>query len=182
TCTVSSLEESGTVVVSITGTIASDFIGTLTNTAGVRSNTPDNNNANNFDIDTANVGPASADLTLSKAHQPVTPTAGTVITYNITVTNTGPTETTSTVSITDRVPSEVTVGGTRSSPGVGCTTVGQDVTCTVAALNEGQVVTVTITGTVSSSAIGTITNRACVSSATPDPDPSDNCRDDVATI
>jgi uncharacterized repeat protein (TIGR01451 family) len=97
---------------------------THTNTVTVSSPTPDPESANNSASATTVVGPASADLALSKTG-PASPAPGTVVAYQLTYTNNGP-SVAAAASIVDTLPAELTF---LASDPPGCTAAGQVVTC-----------------------------------------------------
>src|SRR5207237_7364968 len=79
---------------------------TLSNTATVSATTPDNNGNNNSDTETTLVA-TSADLSVTKTDAPDPVTAGTNLTYTITVSNAGSSDAQG-VSLTDAVPAGTT--------------------------------------------------------------------------
>jgi len=127
-------------------------------------------NASPSDCDIADVfvKVLGADLQIIKTASVSQLTAGENIQYTLTVTNAGPTEAYN-VSVSDQIPSEITVvsvvpsEGTWSAP-----------TWTIGTLNNQATATLTITGTVSNNFSGNLTNSASVSSTTPDPNTSNN--------
>ncbi|MCB8985218.1 MAG: DUF11 domain-containing protein [Ardenticatenaceae bacterium] len=157
-----------------TGTIASDASGTLSNTATV---TPpdgmvDTNTANNNATDTTAVT-AETDLMIAKVGTPDPVIPGETLTYEITVTNQGPSDMTAAATLTDTLPADVSfVSSTPGSPT--CTAAGSEVTCTVAPLASGANTTVTIEVTVAAAATSALQNSAGVQSADTDPDLSNN--------
>lgn len=98
-------------------------------------------------------------LSISKAN-PSSLTVGTSSDYTITVTNTGSAATTASSTVSDTIPSGLTIG---ALPG-GCAAIGQTITCTVAAgLSTGGTVSFTIPVTPTAALAGTaITNTATV--------------------
>lgn len=76
--------------------------GTITNTARVRSSTADLDLGNNEDTLTTAVA-VSGDLAITKADSPDPVIAGNVLTYTLTVTNSGPSDATG-VTVTDTLP------------------------------------------------------------------------------
>jgi uncharacterized repeat protein (TIGR01451 family) len=127
----------------------------------------------------------SADLKLTKTG-PGTVTAGTNISYPITVTNNGP-DTATAPSMTDTTPPSTTFvsitasGWTCATPGVGGT---GTVSCTRNSdMASGDSDTITLTVQVVPSPTNcTITNTASVSSSTNDPDTSNNSDSNTAVV
>ncbi len=157
----------------IRGTVAQVGAGFIINTADVTSTTPDPNPSNNTStvvIEVNEVTPV-ADVGVSKSVNinPVLP--GDTVIYTIDVSNFGPADAENVV-LTDVVPSSITGvefstdGGITFSPWTGSYPIG--------ILLNGETRTILIRGTVSSTATGTITNTADVTSTTPDPNPSNN--------
>lgn len=151
-----------TLIVNATGSTA-----TVTNTAV--TDTP-----NNFDTDGSNdsstvittVTPR-ADLSVFKGG-PATVTAGTNITYTVSVVNSGPSAAANVV-LADAVPANTTFvsANQTSGPAFSCNTA---IDCTIASFPAGATATFAFTFQVSPSATGSITNTAQVSSTTADPD------------
>ena len=115
----------------------------LENVAVVSSQTPDpvttNNSAN---ADTSII--SQADVSVTKSG-PATVTAGGTVTYNLTVTNTGP-STAQSVDVKDQLPAGVSfVSGTASNGGVCVSGI-----CQLGNIPAGQTVTITIVGKVDS--------------------------------
>lgn len=167
--------QSNTVVIS--GTIAPDFRGTLTNTASAASVTgalaavPDPVPGNNSGTATSTVAGIS-DLTLTKAITNLPIVAGTEINYLLTVSNAGPSVATNTV-LSDPVPTGTTaVSATASDDGT-CL-LGATISCTWPNLAMGQVRTATIVVSVpSGTAENTeISNTAVAASDSSDPTPA----------
>jgi uncharacterized repeat protein (TIGR01451 family) len=140
----------------------------ITNTANVSSSTPDPNPSNNSSTKVTVVG-ASADISVVKT-APAAATAGTTMTYNITVTNNGTGDST-TVTMSDTLPPNTTFVSetqptgptfTCSNPSVGGT---GTVSCSIAVLTNGTTATFAITVLISPAApIGPSSNTATVAS------------------
>ncbi|HVX12146.1 MAG TPA: DUF4214 domain-containing protein [Pirellulales bacterium] len=156
----------------ITGTVAASATGTLANTANVGLPAGVNNtgNASATDNDTVT---SSADITISKTDDKggnsTTNTtgsvvAGTSLTYTVVVSNTGPSDVTG-ASITDALPSDFTGGSftaTATGGATGFTASGSGNISDTVNLPAGSSITYVITGTVASSATGTLANTANV--------------------
>src|SRR5262249_21926975 len=92
---------------------------TIDNTATISSNTTDTNAANDASTASATVL-ATTDLAVVKTG-PATVTAGTDLTYTLTLTNNGPSDA-QTVSLTDAVPAGTTFVSATPAPGFTATT------------------------------------------------------------
>ena len=126
-------------------------------------------------------GAECADLSVTKTG-PATVAAGGAVAYQVTATNSGP-STASTVSVTDTLPAGVTfVSVSASNGGWSCSNAGNaSVTCTRASWNSGASTTFTINVTAQSQA-GVMTNGASITSATPDPTPTNNTASANTTV
>jgi len=147
----------------------------IANTAGVATTTADPNVGNNSSTSTATVV-VEADVTVVK-NGPTSIAAGTDITYNLTVTNTGPSDSLN-VSLTDPVPVNTTFVSIAqtSGPIFACATppVGGTgtITCTLATFPPGTAA-FDIVLHVNPQASGAVTNTATVTSPN-DPTPANN--------
>ncbi len=149
--------------------VTADEAGTLTNRAVVASSTYDTKMDNNTKtVDTEVYLPA--DLEVTQVGTPDTLNAQELLTYTITITNTGPAEATNATLVDDLDP----LVAFESAP-LGCTHVDQQVTCALGDLPEGGSTTLNITArTIITSTGGTISNTVTVSSDPWDPDTLDN--------
>jgi uncharacterized repeat protein (TIGR01451 family) len=170
------------VVVKISPTAPS---GPSSNTATVVS-ANDPNSANDTSTATTTVS-SSADLAVTKTG-PATATAGTDITYTVTLTNNGP-STATTVSLTDAVPPNTTFvsESQTAGPALSCTTpaVGGSgtITCTAASFATSVPATFSITVHIVPGAAGTtITNTASATAATADPASANNAAPATTTV
>ena len=153
--------------ITVTGTISPDTTGSLANTATVTrgAGAIEPNTANNSATDTDTQGGSVADLSITKTDGVAIYTAGTAITYQIVVSNSGPSHA-SAFSIADVVPASIAGGGVTCSvsSGVGtCGTnasAGNNVRFTGATLNVGGSLTLVVTGTINPSATGDLVNTA----------------------
>jgi uncharacterized repeat protein (TIGR01451 family)/fimbrial isopeptide formation D2 family protein len=168
-------------VITVVTTLAPDATGTLTNTASVTSATPDPDPANNSSTDTGPVT-QSADVSIVKTHDPAdTFTPGTIATYDLAVTNDGPSDAASPV-VVDPLPTSLTYIAT-TAPGWTVVVIGQLVTLTLdgplAAGASAPPIAVQVR--VAPDYLGDVfSNTATVTSTTPDPDPSNNSSTDVS--
>jgi uncharacterized repeat protein (TIGR01451 family) len=125
-----------------------------------------------------------ADLSINKTDGQTTAKAGLPITYTITVTNNGPT-TVNSLTITDNIPATILNPVFAPSTGafsyLGSTGIG---TWTGLSLASGQSITLTLKGTVSSSATGNLVNTASVAplNGVTDPISNNNSSTDTDTI
>lgn len=116
----------------------------------------------------------NADLAIVKTG-PSTALRGSTFTYQLNVTNNGP-QSANNVVVTDQVPSDLVI--LPASTDNRCSVSGQTVTCQLGTMTSGQQTTINIS--VMSNAVSgscsqvTITNRATVTSSTPDSNQSNN--------
>ncbi|MGE4426961.1 MAG: hypothetical protein AB7G37_10965, partial [Solirubrobacteraceae bacterium] len=118
-----------------------------------------------------------SDLRLGKAITAGTPTAGTDLTYRFTVTNDGASPSPS-ATVTDTLP----VGMTFVSGDPGCSAAGQDVTCTVGALDDGESATRDIVVALAMNLDGPVENAAAVTGPNTDPDPGNSTGKVTVTV
>ncbi len=132
---------------------------TLVNSAQVSGNETETNLENNFDEVSTAVSP-QIDLAIDKSGTPDPVTAGQQLTYQLVVTNQGPSNATG-VTVVDTLPSGVSyVTGTASQGTVGASE--GVVTASLGNLAVGAQATVTLTVAVSASARGVLLNEANV--------------------
>ena len=192
------LPAGGSVTYTASCTVAIFATGSLVNTAtvaapaGVTDPTPGNNSA----TDTDTIGPASADLSITKTDGVTAVTPGGSTTYTITASNAGPSPSDGSTVI-DTFPASLTCTWTCVGAGGGtCTAAGSGNISDNVNLPVGGSVTYTASCTVSPSATGTISNTASVftCSETPlasrtqgcpnvtDPNAANNSATDVDTV
>jgi uncharacterized repeat protein (TIGR01451 family) len=169
-----------TVVVNVTAGTANGT--TISNTANVSSTTADPTPGNNSATATTLVQ-NNADLAISKQRSPSgTIDAGTNVTYTIQFTNNGPAPA-SNVTVSDTLPTDVTVVSQSNPAGWTCNTIPVGgtgtITCTKASMANGESATLTVVVAVSCSVANgaTINNTATISSGAgspPDNDSSNN--------
>ncbi|WP_419886692.1 DUF6923 family protein [Paenibacillus sp. B-A-8] len=144
--------------------------GNITNTVIESLTAPDPDSTNNTSRTGAPVN-ASSDLSIVKTTSSSTVISGQLLTYNLLVTNEGPSDADNVV-VTNSVPNQLINvefsidGGRAFNPWSGSYTIGT--------LGNSFGLTIIIRGTVINEAVDTITNTAIVSSTTPDPDPTNN--------
>lgn len=140
---------------------------TITNQASVAYTDRDNSAKTSLSGRvTTTVAPA-ADLAISKTSTPATQTAGSNVTYNVTVTNNGP-STAQGVQFVDTLPAGVSYVSSAPPSGTTCSVSGRTVTCTIGSLANGASVTVPITTTIAPATTAAQVNTATVSSTTSD--------------
>ncbi|MEU9606419.1 hypothetical protein [Streptomyces sp. NPDC048057] len=171
-CTGGALAVDDSVEITLTGTAAVGAT-SIENTAKVFGNDPDPDPDNNEDTTTTTVDP-SVDLGVTK-EGPATAVAGEDVSYTITVTNNGPSNSTG-WTVTDTIPATLRNAATTTP---GCSVSGATLTCEGGALAVGDSATITLTGTAASNATR-IVNPATVEGNEPDPNP-DNNEDTVTT-
>ncbi len=163
-CNFPTLAAGSSVTITSTYALAANATGTVSNTAGVTTTTPESNSGNNS-ATVSNAITTSADVVVTKALSGSL-VAGSNATYNITVQNVGPSDATS-VTVTD-------------TPGAGLTFVSNSGACTTTfpcsfpTLAAGASVTITSTYAVAANASGTITNTANATASTSDPAAGNN--------
>jgi len=172
TCNNASMAVGSSVFTLTVNVAASTTAGTvLTNNATVTSAAGEANPGDETGTATTTVA-ASSDLSLTKTDSPDPVTAGNNLTYQITLTNNGPSNAAS-ASFTDTLPAGTTFVSLSTTGAWSCTTPAIGATGTVACTNPSFGVTVdffTIVVNVDSSvAVGTVlSNTASISSATTD--------------
>ncbi|MFI5729684.1 hypothetical protein ACIA49_06135 [Kribbella sp. NPDC051587] len=145
----------------------------LTNVATATTSTSDPNPANNTASVTTPVTRA-ADLALLKTVAPSNPAPGERVKYTLKITNNGP-SVAQQVRVADSLPAGLTIVDAQAPAPAGCSAAGQEITCLVDTLASKSTLTIEVTATLDSSYQGgPLANSGAVSSATPDPDPSNN--------
>jgi uncharacterized repeat protein (TIGR01451 family) len=163
-----------TLVVNVNPSTATGAV--ITNTAGIATTTPDPLGTNNTATATTTAGVGSADISIAKTDSPDPVTAGTNLSYAITVTNGGPTNA-STVTWSDTLPTGTTFVSLAQPGGWTCTTPAPGATgavnCSIATLGVTSAA-FTLTVRVDPALLGgtTITNTATANTATTDPNPN----------
>jgi fimbrial isopeptide formation D2 family protein/uncharacterized repeat protein (TIGR01451 family) len=122
-----------------------------------------------------------ADLMVVKSHPAGAIDAGGNVTFRITVTNLGP-GVARAVQIVDTMPAGLAITDVLST-GWTCTTVGQQITCDLAAdLVSGASAFIDVTATTSVKAAPSVVNSATVTSSTPDVNPDNNVSIDPVVV
>ena len=168
--------------------VAADATGTVANTATVAApaGTTDPDTNNNSATDTDDIYVPTPDLSITKTDGVTSVIAGGPVTYDVIVTNPGPSAVTA-APVTDTFPASLTVSSwtCAATAGSSCeaTGTGNNRTGTVTLLSGGSA-TFTGTATVAANATGTLANTATVAApaGTTDPNPSNNSATDTDTI
>jgi uncharacterized repeat protein (TIGR01451 family) len=181
------LPSGGSTTYTASCTISAAATGTLSNTATITApgGITDTNPANNSATDTDTLG-ATADLSVTVADSPDPVTAGTNLSYAITLANAGPSSAAS-VSLSDTLPAGTTFVSLSSPAGWTCTApaVGGagTVTCTIATFASGNAAFMLVVAVNAATAGGTvITDTATVTASSTDPTPADNTASTTTTV
>jgi uncharacterized repeat protein (TIGR01451 family)/CSLREA domain-containing protein len=154
--------------------------GMLSNTATVTvpGGMIDPNPGNNSATDTDTLAPGSADLAIIKTASGMAFFASQPMTYNISVSNAGPT-TANAVVVTDVLPAGATF--VSATPSQGSCSGTTTVTCSLGTIANGGSATIALS--VSPTAAGPLSNTATVSAAPqPDPNPANNAATAAVTV
>ncbi len=163
---------------SCTAALTADISGTLTQNMSVSSALPDPVTANNSaSVSTPVLATPSADisLTMTDAPDPVRRTA--VLTYTLTVSNTGP-DTATNVTVTDSLPS--TVSFVRALASQGSCTGSSQISCAIGSLSSSASATVTIS--IRPRLAGSLSNTANASANEHDPNSGNNSATVTTTV
>ena len=182
-CAIGTLAPAAVVTITVTGTLAASYTGlTLANTATVSSPTTDPNPANNSSTVSTPVS-TSADLKIGKALTSGKPIAGDPATYEIDVTNLGPSDAAG-ATVDDPLPVEfedpvVTLAGSSGD----CVITSGAVHCDLGVVAFGAPAPrITVTGTISQALGSTLSNTATVTGPTPDPNLANNSSTAVGSV
>jgi large repetitive protein len=165
-CQLGTLAAGDTATITVTAKVQAE--GTLTNTATVRTSTPDRDASNDSSRQTIDVQP-SADLKLVKTASATTVHEGEDFHYTVVVTNAGP-STARAATVTDSLPAGVSLRSAASTRG-SCTQ-GDPVVCQLGDIPSGGSATITLEATATDA--GRPENTAVVESPTADPDTTNN--------
>jgi uncharacterized repeat protein (TIGR01451 family) len=153
--------------------------GLLSNTVSATTNTTDSNSANNTDTEGTTVT-TSADVRItSMLDIPDPVAAGRILTYTITIGNSGP-STASGVTLTDAIPAGVSFRAVTATQGScsGTTTV----TCSLGTIHPGNTAQVVVSVNVLPSTTQNIQNTATVSANPPDPLGTNNSASTITVV
>lgn len=181
TCGLDTLNAAATRTIVVTATVDSTFIpGPTSNTASVSSVTPpDPTSSNNSATSNATIV-ASADLAVTLSTVPGPVTAGTTITYSLTVNNFGPSMARNTI-VTGQVPDGLTPQ--LGSSGGACVLVGKTVTCSLGNLPAGATLTIPLLATINPDyPAGPLSGQALIGSNTPDPVAANNASTSTVSV
>lgn len=168
-CAFGTLAPGASRLVTLTGRLSALSDGRLSNAATASSSTAQLTPGTEEDTETTGIAVA-ADLRLAKS-APSAVSAGQTITYDLTVTNDGPSPARS-VGLRDPLDDALTP--LTVEPAGPCGTTSQTVDCSLGPLAPGASRTVRITARVDPGFEGTLVNRATASTATEDPDPAND--------
>ncbi len=175
----------GTATFIVNGTVSSAATGSITNAASVTppAGANDPNPANNTSVDSDTLDPV-ADLAITKTDNDTNTRPGDPLTYQIVVTNAGPSTVIGAV-VSDAMPAGLAgVGWTCAASGGGaCTTSGSGSLNELVDLPVSASVTFTVTATVTATA-GTITNTARIDApaGATDPNSANNAATDSTQV
>ena len=181
TCALGTVVSGASVDVVIVVAVPSDTAaGTITNNASASTTTPDPVAGNNATSEDTSIT-ANADVSVAKVDSADPVTAGTGLSYTVSVSNAGPSDAAA-VSLVDVLPSEVSYVSAAPDQG-SCSESAGTVTCALGSIADGDTVDVVIVVAVpSDAAAGTITNNASVSSATTDPVAGNDAASEDTTV
>jgi uncharacterized repeat protein (TIGR01451 family) len=178
---VADLPSGGSVTFTVSGTLSASFTGTLSNTAtvstpaGVTDPTPGNNSAS----DSSTTDPI-ADLQVAKTDGGVSAVPGAIVTYTLTITNNGPSDS-GAITLTDPIPGNTSFVSASNGGAVS----GGIVTWSLPSLASGASTSVTIQLRIDSalpSGVTQITNTASVVGSATDPIPDNNAHADTTPV
>ncbi len=168
-CPVPALTSGANVVLTIILMVDPGQTATIINTATVAANETDPTPANDSDSEPTPLLGSESDLSITKEASGNLVQPGTNLTYTLTVTNNGPSDS-SGGTVTDVLPAGLTFVSSAS----GCTEMGGTVTCPFGAIPNGSSVALTFVVMVDSEQVDPISNTATVSGNESDPDSSNN--------
>ena len=170
------LANGATAMLHVTVHVDSGRTTALSNTATVAGNQTDTDPTNDSATETTAVS-TSADLQITKTDSADPATAGTDLTYTLTVTNNGPSNATGVV-VTDPLPAGTSFaaadGGGAEASGI--------VTWNLGTLANGAVTTLHVTVTIHADRTADLSNSASVAATTSDPDVSNNDATETTAI
>ena len=153
---------------------------TITNIATVSATTPDPDNGNNISSTSATVAP-TADLVVTKTG-PATVVSGAQMTYDVSLTNNGPSDA-AFVVLTDTLPANTLAVSTNQTggPAFNCISTTTEIICTRPSLPAGSTATFQFVVQFNGTPGSTITNSVSARSETVDPNPNNSTASAVTT-
>ncbi len=177
TCTVGTLANGASAMVTLVTSVSGDASGTINNSASVSSSASDPVSGNNTANASTTVMQPGADLHLEKSDNPDPVDAGSQLTYTVSVDNNGP-NAAEDVVVNDTLPAGVTFVATS-----GCVEDPAGVpTCTLGTIASSGNASYTITVDVDSETLGMISNTATASSSTTELNPGDESDTENTTV
>jgi len=170
-CSFASPLASGASTILTLNVLAPPTGGAITNVVSVSTTTPESTTGDNTASVETTVNPPGADLSIAK-FGPSTVEPGAAISWTVNVTNLGPGAALS-VTVTDTLPSGITLGSVVAPAGWTCSVAGNVVTCSTSSMADSQTAAINITATAPASE-GTITNTVTVTTASVDPGSGNN--------
>ena len=170
-CDLGTITSGSSVKVTLTGNLALNSTGKLTDKAHVEAEQPDPELANNKASATVEALDA-ADLGVTDKVAPEAAVDGTQVTYTLTVTDHGP-DTATESKLTDTLPAGLSVASA-STPQGACATTSSTLECNLGAIPSGSSVKVTLTANLALNATGKLTDKAHVEAEQPDPELANN--------
>lgn len=170
-------------VFTVQGTVDPSYTGTLTNTATVAASIQDPVVGNNSFTDNTQIL-AVADLVLAKSDGRSSASGGNLLTYDIVVSNQGPSHVPS-ATVTDNLPAVFLLASwtCQASGGATCSSSGKGSLNDTLTLPAGSSATYRLRGMVSPSFTGTLTNTARITAAAAfDPNPDNDAATDSTEI
>lgn len=168
--TLNSLPPTSTNTILIRGTVDPLATGILSNTAAIKSTTPDPNPDNNTDTQLTPIN-SSADISITKTADQNPVQQGSQLTYTLTAFNHGPNDAQNVV-IADETSSDLLAPEYSIDGGVTWLPWNGSINLNILSANTGE--SILIRGIVNPTATGTLLNTASVQSTTPDPTPENN--------
>ena len=170
-CSLGTLAAGTSATVAVTALVAPSVTGPVTNSALVSTTTPDPNAANDQATVTSPTSP-QADLMVTKTVSPNPIVPGSQAAYSLVITNNGPSDATAVV-LTDTPPAGEDLVSFAATQG-DCSSPLSPLLCQLGNIPVGATAEVDVTADMDASATGSLTNTATVSSATADPNSTNN--------
>lgn len=174
-CNLGTMVRNATATITVVVTVDSATTGTLVNTTGVTSSTPDPDSSNNFDSEPTTIN-TSADLEITKSDSPDPVSVNNPVAYTLIFTNHGPSDALNVV-VTDTLPAGVTF--VSATPGYSGP---NPLVWSVGTLVVGASRTYTVVVTVDNGTAGPLSNTATIGSSTSDPEPANNSDTEPTTV